>query len=153
MMPYTYPGDDKIETDRQLERTETMTYPMTEDGPSYDDDGVLNLYPERTATVIADNVTMTEIEDLTEVRNRREKCLLRVQEEILAHHDAIVRLEVQAAKWERGVAAVEQQIEEMTELLIGRVPLDLTPTGEGDDTDKGDGWEDAGYIVGELPID
>lgn len=130
-----------------------MTYPMTEDGPSYDDDGVLDLYPEIWRTPREYEI-MSAVEDLTRVRDRREALLTVTQEEILNHAEAIARLEERAAKWELGIGAVEDQIDGLLALL-DEPPLDMSPTGEDGDsgTDSVADWAEAGYTVAELPVD
>ena len=87
---------------------------------------------------------MNQITDLNKVKYKREVMLKAVRDVIIEHDVAIARLEARAAKWELGIDAVEAQIEDLTRNLE-EYPLDMTPTGEGED--EGEDWEAAGFTV------
>lgn len=90
------------------------------------------------------NAIMDKIVELGGVRSRRAGFLARVRDEMTVHAQALGRLDAQAEKWELGVAAVEEAIEDLT-MQLEEYPLDMSPTGEGDESPESLG--ELGYSV------
>jgi len=98
-----------------------------------------------------DDRRLLMIEDLNSVLKSRSQELERAVDQIAEHNARIVKLRKRANAWSRSVDELQALIDELWEQIDEpdevEEPIDMTPTGEGDDDDDDPSWADAGFTV------